>query len=383
MNENALRDAHNLFVNTGYNGDINKFKNLIQTNPQALQDAHRLFVQTGYNGDINKFKNLILGNPKVIQQPAKPTAPVKEEKTEWGNLNYSISDESSRLQKMFYYEALKNECKRNLWISIPLLLILFYLSINFLKKIFFNRENRINLLSLKDFFYSIDSNILQVENVHKRLIQLVSILLIYVAFKRNYFQYPILIYSHIFIFCIIWIIYYLIKFIDNILLLYIVKYERQILFVIIINFVHSLYSHFYGNTSLVYLYIFTVLPFILYSIIFLFNQKTDLNLPLLNYVKMLNPRVNFYIQQNIYISYFIGFNLFYGSLSYSYTIYSIVFIWFVLFLYIKLLYNSNEITKQNNFISTDYIDLNQRKKSIIKLLLIFAIISFILIYFNL
>ena len=74
MNENALRDAHNLFVNTGYNGDINKFKNLIQTNPQALQDAHRLFVQTGYNGDINKFKNLILGNPKVIQQPAKPAA---------------------------------------------------------------------------------------------------------------------------------------------------------------------------------------------------------------------------------------------------------------------------------------------------------------------
>ena len=69
MNEQALNDAFNLFVQSGYDGDINKFVNLISTNPEALRDAHQLFVQTGYDGDINRFKNLIgIGQ----QQPAAP-----------------------------------------------------------------------------------------------------------------------------------------------------------------------------------------------------------------------------------------------------------------------------------------------------------------------
>lgn len=69
MNEQALNDAFNLFVQAGYNGDINKFVNLISTNPKALDDAHQLFTQAGYNGDINKFK-VLLGIGQ--QQPAAP-----------------------------------------------------------------------------------------------------------------------------------------------------------------------------------------------------------------------------------------------------------------------------------------------------------------------
>lgn len=49
MNEEAIKDAYNLFVRTGYTQDINAFKQLIGSNPEALQDAYNLFVRTGYN----------------------------------------------------------------------------------------------------------------------------------------------------------------------------------------------------------------------------------------------------------------------------------------------------------------------------------------------
>ncbi len=72
MNEEALQEAFRLFASQGYNGDINKFVNLISTNQEALQEAHRLFTSEGYNGDINKFKTLIgVGQQPAQQQPAQ------------------------------------------------------------------------------------------------------------------------------------------------------------------------------------------------------------------------------------------------------------------------------------------------------------------------
>ena len=70
MNEEAIKDAYNLFVQTGYNQDINTFKQLIGSNPEALQDAYNLFVQTGYNQDINTFKSL-MGVGVVPQEDLK------------------------------------------------------------------------------------------------------------------------------------------------------------------------------------------------------------------------------------------------------------------------------------------------------------------------
>jgi tetratricopeptide (TPR) repeat protein len=65
--EEALKEAHRLFVESGYNGDIIKFKKLISTNFEALLDAHKLFASEGYNGDINQFKNLIGIDQKISQ----------------------------------------------------------------------------------------------------------------------------------------------------------------------------------------------------------------------------------------------------------------------------------------------------------------------------
>lgn len=59
MNEEALIDAHGLFVKNGYEGKLSDFKNLISTNKEALIDAHKLFVKEGYNGNVNDFSLLI------------------------------------------------------------------------------------------------------------------------------------------------------------------------------------------------------------------------------------------------------------------------------------------------------------------------------------
>jgi hypothetical protein len=43
MNEEALKDAYNLFVQQGYKKSIDDFKQLIASNPDALKDSYNLF----------------------------------------------------------------------------------------------------------------------------------------------------------------------------------------------------------------------------------------------------------------------------------------------------------------------------------------------------
>ena len=59
MNEEALLDAYTLFKSKGYNGSIEAFKVLIESNPDALNDSFTLFSEKGYNGDIESYKTLI------------------------------------------------------------------------------------------------------------------------------------------------------------------------------------------------------------------------------------------------------------------------------------------------------------------------------------
>lgn len=59
MNEEALKDAHSLFVNTGYNGDINEFQLLLSENAEAFADSYGLFTQSGYNGSEDDYKKLL------------------------------------------------------------------------------------------------------------------------------------------------------------------------------------------------------------------------------------------------------------------------------------------------------------------------------------
>jgi hypothetical protein len=84
MNEDAIKDAYNLFVNTGYNKSYDNFKALIQSNPNARKDAYDLFVGTGYNKTQKDFDQLMgIGAPVQVkkkeevspsQQKAQPTS---------------------------------------------------------------------------------------------------------------------------------------------------------------------------------------------------------------------------------------------------------------------------------------------------------------------
>ena len=64
MNEEALKDAYNLFGNNGYNGSLDEFKNLISTNNEALTDSFTLFTENGYTGSVDEFKELVINDNK-------------------------------------------------------------------------------------------------------------------------------------------------------------------------------------------------------------------------------------------------------------------------------------------------------------------------------
>ena len=59
MNEQAIIDAYNLFVQNGYNKSLDDYKKLIASNSQAVQDSYDLFVGNGYSKSIDDFKSLM------------------------------------------------------------------------------------------------------------------------------------------------------------------------------------------------------------------------------------------------------------------------------------------------------------------------------------
>jgi hypothetical protein len=99
MNEEAIKDAYNLFVGTGYKKSYEEFKQLIASNPEALNDAYGLFVKTGYTKDINSFKTL-MGVGGGTAQPQEDLKK-KEESVTTGSPS---DDSSSASQKPIKYD---------------------------------------------------------------------------------------------------------------------------------------------------------------------------------------------------------------------------------------------------------------------------------------
>lgn len=69
MNE-ALQDAYNAFVEGGYNGTIQEYKELIENDINALNDTYSVFKDGGYNGSIKDLTTLL--------ELGKPISPVEE-----------------------------------------------------------------------------------------------------------------------------------------------------------------------------------------------------------------------------------------------------------------------------------------------------------------
>ncbi len=58
MNEEAINDGYKYFVETGYQGTIDDYKTLLNTNGDAVNDTYKYFVNTGYKGTVNDFVTL-------------------------------------------------------------------------------------------------------------------------------------------------------------------------------------------------------------------------------------------------------------------------------------------------------------------------------------
>jgi hypothetical protein len=86
MNEEALQYSFELFKADGYNGSIEDYKSLINSNQEALDYSYSLFNNDGYNGSLDDFSSLIgVGvseeDVKKKEQP-EPTQTVQAQQTE-------------------------------------------------------------------------------------------------------------------------------------------------------------------------------------------------------------------------------------------------------------------------------------------------------------
>ena len=72
MNEQAIQDAYNLFVQSGYGKSIDEFKQLMASNPEALNDSYNQFVSTGYRKSIDDFRVLIGANEAPTPMSTEP-----------------------------------------------------------------------------------------------------------------------------------------------------------------------------------------------------------------------------------------------------------------------------------------------------------------------
>ena len=66
MNEKAILDSYNLFKGGGYNGSLEDYKNLLNTNENAVKDSYKLFKGGGYNGEQGDFEVLLGVKKKLL-----------------------------------------------------------------------------------------------------------------------------------------------------------------------------------------------------------------------------------------------------------------------------------------------------------------------------
>ena len=83
MNEQAIIDSYNLFVQNGYKKSIEEYKQLLSSNPNAVSDSYTLFQQNGYKKSLDEYKNLMGVSPIKAsgQEPEMPTELKKKDDT--------------------------------------------------------------------------------------------------------------------------------------------------------------------------------------------------------------------------------------------------------------------------------------------------------------
>jgi len=97
-NEKAIIRGFENFVNQGYQGDINDYKELLNTNSSALEKTHEYFVSQGYEGSEEDLSDLFDLKKKDESQPIVEEE-VMESVTEEETEPIGSSDASSQKPK--------------------------------------------------------------------------------------------------------------------------------------------------------------------------------------------------------------------------------------------------------------------------------------------
>ena len=79
MNEEAILDSYNLFVQNGYTKSLDEYKQLLSSNPNALNDSYGLFQKNGYAKSLDEYKSLMgVSQQKTITQPEQKPVDLKK-----------------------------------------------------------------------------------------------------------------------------------------------------------------------------------------------------------------------------------------------------------------------------------------------------------------
>jgi hypothetical protein len=95
MNEQAIIDSYNLFVQSGYKKSLPEYKQLIASNPNALNDSFDLFKQNGYSKSLDEYKSLMGVD---IDQPSIKPVDIQEFKKKEDTTELPLEDGGSVLQ---------------------------------------------------------------------------------------------------------------------------------------------------------------------------------------------------------------------------------------------------------------------------------------------
>jgi hypothetical protein len=79
MNEQAIIDSYNLFVQNGYKKSIEEYKQLLSSNPNAVSDSYNLFQQNGYKKSIEDYK-ILMGVSPIKASGQESEMPVELQK---------------------------------------------------------------------------------------------------------------------------------------------------------------------------------------------------------------------------------------------------------------------------------------------------------------
>ena len=86
MNEQAILDSYNIFVQNGYSKSLEDYKALLSSNEEALSDSYELFAQQGYSKSIEEYKNLMGLTKLQAPPPVKKKDDIMGSSSEGGSL---------------------------------------------------------------------------------------------------------------------------------------------------------------------------------------------------------------------------------------------------------------------------------------------------------